>query len=347
MRELPSNPNSPGVKEAPRTMSAMQRSQHSGPRDDHELTTSPHRRRAASPVLRRWLVASTLVPLALCVTSCGKLRARNAIRQANDFFKSQQYDRALALYLEAEQLDPNEIRIQKFIAYADMALYNPSSHDPRDLAYATEAIARFERYLAVRPDDTKAAQLLVTLFMDTGRVDQAIAYFKQYLGDHPEDDRAVQSIAMLYAKQGDYERTVAWQKRRIAMLEHQVAQDGPELEAAKKHLAEADYTLGVTCWQKSYDSPGAALAPARRAEILTLGMDSLNTALRVRPEYADAMAYVNLIYRQMAQYEPDPARKKTLTDQADEWLRRAIAARKAEQEKQRLEEAKKNPLGVM
>jgi tetratricopeptide (TPR) repeat protein len=299
--------------------------------------------------LARWnsrLAVVLVVAMSVAaLTGCNRLQARQLIRKGNNYFKAQQYIDALKMYQDALALDPTEVRLHKFVGYAAMALYPPGSQQEKDLTNAKLAIDSFKTYLATQPEDAdKVSQFLVTMYMNAGLIDDAIGFFKQWSIQHPKDDQAVNSIAMLYAKQADYEKTVDWQQKRIDMLKTASTPSTEEGAEAKVRLAEAYYTLGVTCWQKSYDSSEAMLPLDKRMQVLEKGMQALNRAIEVRPGYSDAMAYTNLIYRQYAMYEADPAKQAQYTAQADEWLKKAMAAREAEKQKEREEAAKGNLL---
>src|SRR5947208_15067569 len=65
------------------------------------------------------------------------------------------------------------------------------------------------------------------------------------------------------------------------------------------------------------------------------GIDNLNRALQLRAEYDDAMAYMNLLYREKADLEcDDPAARAADLKTADEWVHKTMAAKKAKAEKQ-------------
>jgi tetratricopeptide (TPR) repeat protein len=290
----------------------------------------------------RLVLTLALVGVVAAASGCSRFQARQLIRKGNDFFKTQQYEDALRLYREAQTLDPDEVRLHKFIGYAAMGLYQPGSTHEKDLEYASLAIESFKKYLDTAPKDSdKISQFLVTCYMNTNRIEDAIGFFKQYLGTHPDDEQAVMSIAMLYAKQADYENTVKWQEKRIEMLKTATGLTPDEL---KLRLSEAYYTLGVTCWQKSYDSSETALPIVVRIQVLDRGMQALKKALEVRPGYSDSMAYVNLILRQYAKYETDEVKKAAYTAEADEWLKKAVAAREAERTQERARQANENLL---
>jgi len=65
------------------------------------------------------------------------------------------------------------------------------------------------------------------------------------------------------------------------------------------------------------------------------GIDSLNKAIALRPDYDDAMAYLNLLYRRKGDLEcGDPAAKQADTKKADEYVDQAMAVKKARADKQ-------------
>jgi hypothetical protein len=65
------------------------------------------------------------------------------------------------------------------------------------------------------------------------------------------------------------------------------------------------------------------------------GLDSLNKAIQLREDYDDAMAYVNLLYREKADRECDlPDQRAADLKTADEWVDKTMAAKKAKAEKQ-------------
>jgi hypothetical protein len=65
------------------------------------------------------------------------------------------------------------------------------------------------------------------------------------------------------------------------------------------------------------------------------GIDTLGKAIQLRDDYDDAMAYMNLMYREKADVECDDlaARADDLKT-ADMWVDKTLAAKKAKAEKQ-------------
>jgi tetratricopeptide (TPR) repeat protein len=70
--------------------------------------------------------------------------------------------------------------------------------------------------------------------------------------------------------------------------------------------AEAYYVIGVICWEKSYKF--ADVTFEEREKLIKTGMDALDRAIKINPNYADAYLYMNLLYREKAkQISLDPA----------------------------------------
>ena len=106
--------------------------------------------------LRRVVAVGGLVLLGTTTMGCQKVvdqfKAKQLIRKGNQYFKEQLYEDALKQYEEAAKLDPSEVRLRKFVAMANMAIYSPGSQHPKDVAALEAAIKNFKEYLAVRPD---------------------------------------------------------------------------------------------------------------------------------------------------------------------------------------------------
>jgi hypothetical protein len=64
------------------------------------------------------------------------------------------------------------------------------------------------------------------------------------------------------------------------------------------------------------------------------GIDNLIKAIQLRPDYDDAMAYLNLMYRERADVQcGDPAARTADLANADEWVDKTMRTKKAKAEK--------------
>jgi tetratricopeptide (TPR) repeat protein len=167
--------------------------------------------------------------------------------------------------------------------------------------------------------------------------------FNDVLAKDPHDVNSMKQIAGIDFSIKRLDEAKKWQK--------QVLQEDPK-------DPEAAYTIGVIDWMQAHqnilnalspaglndDGEGNAKAPKKIMEPLkeqntTLveeAMQYLNQAIANRPNYDDAMAYMNLIYRRKADLDwGNTAAQKADLAKAEDWRTKAMGVRKAN-------EAKKN-----
>ena len=279
---------------------------------------------------QRAVTAAILLLAAFASAGCNKLKSKQEIKRGNEFLKAAQYQSALSAYQEALRLDPSEDKLHKHIGIAYMGMYQPGSKHPKDLEYAQKAIDNLKQYVAAYPDDQKVLEYLVSMYLNTERYDDAIAFYQnELLKRNPKDSKAMQSLAMLYFKKGDFDNGVKWLKERL-----NVVTTDPE-------RAEVYYLIGVQAWDRSYNFPDTD--PAVRSKLVDEGMAALNKAVEIKPDYFEAISYINLLYREKAKMETDPAKKQEYTDTANKYLQQALEMRKAAQEKAKAEAAQATP----
>jgi hypothetical protein len=172
---------------------------------------------------------------------------------------------------------------------------------------------------------------------------QAIDIFNDVLAKDPHDVNSMKQIAGIEFQVKKLDLAKTWQKK--------VLQEDPK-------DPEAAYTVGVIDWMLAHQNALAALASAgqnddgegnakapkkvmdplkeQNSALVDEGLQYLNQALANRPNYDDAMAYLNLIYRRKADLDwGNAAAQKDDLAQAEMWRTKAMGVRKAN-------EAKKN-----
>jgi tetratricopeptide (TPR) repeat protein len=116
---------------------------------------------------------------------------------------------------------------------------------------------------------------------------------------------------------------------------------------------ESYYSLAVIDWMQAYqpaqtvraslnmkptdelkDKKACADLKQKNEQKVEDGIQNLQKSLQLRPDYDDAMAYLNLLYRQRAEYECDnPEARKADLKAADDWVDKTMATKKAKAEK--------------
>lgn len=241
---------------------------------------------------RRFAASALALSLLLGTTGCqgvvNRLKANYAAKQGNEFYKAQDFLKAVEWYRYATYLSPDLDLAYYHTALAYMALYRPGSKHPKDVRYSQEAIKNLKRYIAIHPDNEDAKNYLLTVYLGAENYEEAATFFEDELkargGDPATASKLMQVIGMIYAKKGDFDTSLEWYKKR-ADLE----KDNPEVL----------YTIGVLCWDKVYHG-GLTLDLDRRKELIDMGLDYLNRASSLRENYFEAVSYINLMYREKA-----------------------------------------------
>lgn len=253
-------------------------------------------------------VALLAAPL---LAGCNKVQARVELKQGNTFYQQEEYRQALAKFQRGLELDPSATFAWRSAGLTALALFRPGDTSPQNMQYAETAIDAFKKYLEDYPDNEKVREYLLTTLVQTKRFDEALAYLREQ-GD-PNDPDVVRAQVNILIQAGRYDE--AWQ------LAQQMT--GP-------NQAEVLYSVGVSAWDQAYRNP--ALNYEQRSKMVDTGLEALKRALEVKPDYFEAMAYYNLMFREKAKLELDGTKRLEYVALADEWMKKALDLRKKQQE---------------
>jgi tetratricopeptide (TPR) repeat protein len=252
-------------------------------------------------VNNKWLallLALSLLPL----SGCGfytKLRARDNLNKGVRAFTEQKYEEAAQYFEQAIKLDPEFEVARMYLATTYTSQFVPGSPDPRSKEMADKAIATFKDVLNADKDKPNINAML--------------------------------SIASLYYQLKEYDQSKDWCRK--------ILERDPQ-------NAEAYYRIAVIDFDDSLKRTGLQgenvefLSPEEKADTqadIQEGLDALDKALQIRPDYFDAMEYQNLLWREKAKFVKDEKEKAELIRNADMVAQKALALRLKAQE----EEAKK------
>jgi tetratricopeptide (TPR) repeat protein len=254
-------------------------------------------------------ILAALLAMLLAV-GCDRLRARDQLNKGVQSYKNARYEEAIEHFKNAVQLDPSLMNAKLYLATAYMQQYIPGADSPDNNKFAEEAIAEFKQVLDANPPKEQkilALKGIASLYFNMKRMDDAKRYHEMVAQLDPNDPEVYYSIAVI-------DWTQAYQ---------------PRLEArAKLGLKPTDDIKDKkTCadLKKAIDSNQAVVED---------GIAKLQKALELRPDYDDAMAYLNLLYRERADLECDnPDARKADLKTADDWVDKTMATKKAKAEK--------------
>ncbi|MFP5237544.1 MAG: tetratricopeptide repeat protein [Acidobacteriota bacterium] len=262
-------------------------------------------------------LAVALGGMVLSLSGCDRLAARDQLNKGVDAYKSARYEEAIGHFQKATELDPSLPMAKTYLATALAQNVVPGLDTPDNLKMAQQAIDIFKEVLAKDPTDVNSMKQIAGIYFNIANPNNHTAWLQ------------------------DLNSAEEWQKKVLAV-------DPKDPEAA--------YTVGVIDWSKAHDNALRALQPANinddgegnvkapkkvlqqikeeNEPLVTEGLQYLNQAVANRPNYDNAMAYLNLMYRRKADVDyQDPAAVKQDVAQAKDWMTKALGTRKANEEK--------------
>jgi tetratricopeptide (TPR) repeat protein len=169
------------------------------------------------------------------------------------------------------------------------------------------------RLIALDPHDIGSHVALAKIYEDAGRFDEAEAVLEHQQAAMPDRVDVWTASAQFYNRRGDFDRTMEM-FRRITEIEPDNPQAFYQMAVYFEEKVRKDFRLERTL-QTAY---------------LAKGLEAVDRALALRPDYFEALIYKNLILRQQARLEAHPETQRLLLEQADALQRRAIAVREAQ-----------------
>ncbi|HYM25928.1 MAG TPA: tetratricopeptide repeat protein [Vicinamibacterales bacterium] len=160
------------------------------------------------------------------------------------------------------------------------------------------------------PTDTTLYTQLAKLYEDAGAYDNAEQVLLRAKNTHP-DSGVYMTLAAFYNREGQFDKTMEALNER--------AQKEP-------NNPEAFYTMATFYWDEAYRD--FKLKDAQKREFVQKGMDAVDHALQIKPDYIDALVYKGLLLRLQANLEPNPDKQKDLIKQAEQLSEKANQLRK-------------------
>jgi tetratricopeptide (TPR) repeat protein len=261
----------------------------------------------------RLLVPAAVVLALLSSVGCDKLRARDQLNKGVEAYKNSHYEQAIDHFQQAVQLDPKLINARMYLATAFVSQYVPGIDSPDNLRTAQQAIDEYTKVIDANPSrDQKvnAAKGIAYLYLNEKKWDDAKKYYRMAGDLDPNDPEPYYSVGVI-------DWTACYQPR---MEERAKLGLKPE-----EHLNPKNKDQKKACDELR----------EKNAASIQEGIDSLNKAIQLRPDYDDAMAYMNLIYREKADVECDDlAGREADLKTADDWVDKTLAAKKSKAEKE-------------
>jgi len=315
--------------------------------------------RSFSGASRGLFLAVLTLGLAGC-SKVGELKAMKAFKAANQAYQQQDYKKATPLYEEAIQSAPdtqaahqayfflgnsydqqfkpskkgeaeNDAMLTKAVDnYAKAAETLSASNDPADkklgklsleylvAAYGAEKLNDpgkaepvLQKMIQAEPGEPTTYFQLAKLYEDAGAYDAAEQMYIKGKDAKPGSADGYMQLAGYYNRQGQFDKTI----------------EALEQRAAKEpNNPEAFYTISTFYWDKAFRD--ARLKETDKRDFVLKGIEAVDHALQIKPDYAEALVYKGLLLRLQANVEKDPKKQQELLKEADKLRDKANELRK-------------------
>ncbi|HYM76605.1 MAG TPA: tetratricopeptide repeat protein [Candidatus Dormibacteraeota bacterium] len=261
--------------------------------------------------MNKYLRLLTLAAVALALFSsvgCDKLKARDQLNKGVKAYKDNHYEQAIDHFQKAVELDPNLINARMYLATAYVSQYIPGVDSDENLRTAKQAIDEYQKVIDANPSrDQKvnSAKGIAYLYLNEKKWDDAKKYYRMASDLDPNDAEPYYSVGVI-----DWSACYAPRMEARAVL-------GMKPD---EHLNGKNKDQKKVCEEMKTKNSAA----------IQEGIDSLDKAIKLREDYDDAMAYMNLMYRERADIEcDDEAARAADLKTADGWVDKAMTAKQA------------------
>ncbi len=259
-------------------------------------------------MMNRILRMLAVLFLALLVglsSGCNKLQARDQLNKGVQAYKNARYEEAIEHFKNAVGLDPSLLNARIYLATAYAQQYVPGAETAENKRFADQAIEEYKNVLRADPANTNAVKGTAYLYLQEKQFDEAKQYYTRASKIDPNDPEAYYSIAYI-----DF-----WTAHNFRQNERN--------------------KLGLKGTDPLKDKEVCDRVAQHNAPVVEEGIGLLNKALQLRHDYDDAMDYMNLMYRERADYECDnPQARAADYTTADSWRDKTLATKRERANKQ-------------
>ena len=313
--------------------------------------------------MRMRLTAALLAAgVAVSAAACGQfaaLKAKMAFKDANAAYQSGDYRKAVAKYEEtiadqnALQADPKLTAAYFYLGNSYDNMFKPARKgEPENDEYLTKAVDNYkkaaevsedpklrklaleylvaayrdkledpaeaepvvQRIIQMEPNEPSNYFALAKLYEDAGRYEDAEQALSKALAIRPDDPTVYMQLGQYYNRQGRFDDAIKAFEDRATR-----EPDNPE----------AYFYMAPFFWEKAFKDH--TLKDPQKKVYAQRGVEVADKALKLKPDYLEAMVYKGLLLRVQANLEKDRKKQEALLAEAKVLQDRAVALRKKQQ----------------
>jgi tetratricopeptide (TPR) repeat protein len=268
---------------------------------------------------RRASALAALLLLTAGLSGCSKLKARDLLNKGVAAYKNGLYDAAIDDFQKAKELDPQLMNARLYLATAYASQYIPGAPSEQNVRLGTAAVNEFKEVLQIDPNNISAIDGIGSILFqmagtpyDPKRFEESKSYHQKHIELRPNDPEPYYWIGVIdwtLSFRANGELRAAYNRDHVTKQ----VKDTDPLPA----VLRSEYTT-------------------KFGPLVGEGITDLQKAIQLRPDYDDAMAYLNLLYRRKADMVESADERAALLKQADDLVDKVkeIKQKRAEQPQQ-------------
>jgi tetratricopeptide (TPR) repeat protein len=252
------------------------------------------------------LFAVAMIAVGFGASGCAKLKARDELNKGVAAYRDGKYDQAIEFFKDAKDNDPTLTNAQLYLATAYATQYIPGAPSDENIRMGEAAVKQFQEVLATDANDISAIDGIGSILFNMAgtpysreKFDESKTYHMKHIALKPEDPEPYYWVGVIdwtLSYRANLETRGTW---RLAHAGKPLKDDDP-LPADVRAAYIKD-----------------------NGQMIDEGIADLKKALELRPDYDDAMAYLNLLLRRKADEAATPDERASLLKQADDYVEKA------------------------
>ncbi len=299
------------------------------------------------------------VPLALlmliALAGCSRVRAKSAFQDGNKAYKEENFKKAIVAYERALSFEPDMAEALFYLGSARQALFRPGKETPENKANLDAAIESYKTSLEknsgstpnLKAVKTNALAALTGIYSEEPykNYDEALKYAEQLVQENPNDSKNLFAMANLFEKFEKQDKAEETYKKVVEVNPNDAKACGALAGFYNKPLWDGKskfdqaievlqrcatidpndpqgfYKVSVFFWDKAYRDP--LLADPQKDQYADKGLEAVDKALGLKPDYVDGLVYKGLLLRVKAQVSTNPRLRQQYLDQAQTLAKQA------------------------
>ena len=233
-----------------------------------------------------------------------QVQARQILDKGVQAFKNGQSDEAILDFRQAKKLDPALLNARLYLGTAYASLYIPGAPSDENKQKGEAAIAEFRDVLNLHPDNLNAIDAIGSLLFqmagtsgfDANMMQESKSLHQRHSQISPRDPEPFYWVGVI-------DWTLAFRANGLYRARYNLSVRGKQLAEEEPLPTEARYE-----YAREYEPT------------IEEGIESLQKAIELRPDYDDAMAYLNLMYRRKADIVETKTQREELMKMADDLI---------------------------